>query len=124
MHQGASEFIESCQSQDAYWLHAEWTRSPSGKNSKLLAVNHRILIGPGLPDGTLIGRRYPELKMGTNADGYVNHLRVFGKGFGKTFFAKKVFPTTPVAPRPMASSGSGSSRPPETVSELSYLPKS
>jgi hypothetical protein len=46
MHQGASECIESCQYQDACWPHAEWTRTPSGKNSKLLAVDHRILRVP------------------------------------------------------------------------------
>ena len=32
MHQQVSEYIESCQSQDACWLHAEWTRTPSGKS--------------------------------------------------------------------------------------------
>ncbi|MGZ3570266.1 MAG: hypothetical protein ACXU9W_15905, partial [Thermodesulfobacteriota bacterium] len=34
------------------------------------------------------------------AERYVNHLGVFGKGFGKTFFAKKVFPNIPLGFKP------------------------
>jgi hypothetical protein len=35
MHQGASYYIEGAQYQDACWPHAEWTRTPSGKNSNI-----------------------------------------------------------------------------------------
>jgi hypothetical protein len=32
MHNRASCYIEGSRPQDACWLHAEWTRTPSGKN--------------------------------------------------------------------------------------------
>jgi hypothetical protein len=43
MHQGVSLHIEGSHLHDACWLHAQWTRTPSGKNSKLLSVDHRIV---------------------------------------------------------------------------------
>jgi hypothetical protein len=59
MHQRASRYIEGSRSQDACWLHAEWTRTPSGKNSRCLAADRRILRVPShrlIEDLRMVGR--------------------------------------------------------------------
>ena len=38
MHNATSNCVKGSQLDDACWPHAQWTRTPSGKNSNWLAV--------------------------------------------------------------------------------------